>query len=141
MQSSFSSTQPGQHQLDWLDRALSSSKAHWRIVVGHHPVFSGGRHGSTPSLVTELKPLLDRHKVQVYLNGHDHDLQHIVTDGVHYVTSGAGAKTRPTSPIQGTMFAAAELGFLSVKLSAEWLSIDFVTTDGAVVHSATISVT
>jgi len=31
-----------------VESALSQSTARWKIVVGHHPVFSGGRdHGST----------------------------------------------------------------------------------------------
>lgn len=127
-------------QLYWLDRALEASTARWRIVVGHHPVFSGGRHGNTPSLVARLKPLLDRHKVQIYLNGHDHDLQHIVVDGIHYLTSGAGASARRSGNIAGTQFAAAKLGFLSIRLSPEKAALSFLDTGGNALHAAEIPV-
>ena len=30
--------------------------------------------------------------VDMYFNGHDHILQHIVRDGIHYIGSGAGAR-------------------------------------------------
>ncbi len=47
-------------QLSWLMTVLAESKATWKIVVGHHPVFSAGPHGKTPTLITALKPLFDR---------------------------------------------------------------------------------
>ena len=127
-----------QVQLDWLDTALSASTARWRIVVGHHPVFSGGRHGTSAPLVRRLKPLLDRHKVHAYFNGHDHDMQHIVVDGVHYLTTGSGSKTRSTQAIAGTLFAASALGFMDVEATDEALTFAFVDDSGAVVHRAAI---
>lgn len=127
-------------QLYWLDRALATSPARWRIVVGHHPVFSGGMHGNTPGLVARLKPLLDRHKVQVYLNGHDHDLQHIVFGGVHYLTSGGGASARRSGNIAGTLFAAAKLGFLSIRLTPAKMSLSILDTGGNALHAAEIPV-
>lgn len=44
----------------WQDlrTQLQASSATWRIVVGHHPVFSTGEHGSTPELVEHILPLL-----------------------------------------------------------------------------------
>ena len=35
--------------------------------------------------------MLEEHGVRVYLNGHDHDFQHIAVDGVNYITCGGGA--------------------------------------------------
>jgi tartrate-resistant acid phosphatase type 5 len=134
------SAETDQIQFDWLDSMLTQSRAQWRIVVGHHPVFSGGHHGGTPALVDRLKPLLDRHKVQVYLSGHDHDMQHILVDGVHYLVSGSGSKTRSTGKIDSTLFAASELGFLNGTLISGRLEVRFIGIDGAVLHSAAIAV-
>jgi acid phosphatase len=133
------STETDQIQFDWLNRMLTQSKAQWRIVVGHHPVFSGGHHGGTPALVARLKPLLDLHKVQVYLGGHDHDMQHILVDGVHYLIAGSGSKTRSTGKIDGTLFAASELGFLRARLLADRMEINFIGVDGVTAHAATIA--
>ena len=32
-------------QLEWLDRELGRSKARWKIVYAHHPIYSYGLHG------------------------------------------------------------------------------------------------
>lgn len=61
----------------WLEDTLQKSTADWLFVCGHHPVYSAGRHGPTPRLVTQLRPLLEKYKVAAYLCGHDHNLQHI----------------------------------------------------------------
>lgn len=129
----------GNGQLLWLKQMLHNSTAHWKIVIGHHPVFSGGsKHGTKEALVECLKPLLDRYGVQVYLNGHDHDLQHILIDGVHYLTSGAGSKARPAGKIEGSLFSAGELGFLSATLSSKAMQIDFIDGAGTPLHTAII---
>lgn len=42
-------------QLDWLDAELGRSRAAWKLVVGHHPVHSGGsQHGDTPALLAKV---------------------------------------------------------------------------------------
>jgi acid phosphatase len=90
-------------------------------------------------LVNHLKPLLERYRVQVYLNGHSHALEHIVVGGVHYVTSGAGAKPRPARAIAGTRFVAGErLGFAIARVAADTVAIEFVDEFGAVLYGATI---
>ncbi len=126
-------------QVSWLDQALSASKAHWKIVVGHHPVFSGGHHGSEPAMIELIKPLLDRHGVHVYLNGHDHSMQHIVVDGVHYLTAGTGCKSNDAAAISGTVFARNSLGFLKAGLSAAAMHIEFVDESGRTLHAADIA--
>ncbi|MEP9385782.1 tartrate-resistant acid phosphatase type 5 family protein [Mesorhizobium sp. KR9-304] len=125
-------------QMAWLEAGLSASAAEWKIVVGHHPVFSGGDHGPTEGLVRDLKPLMDRHGVQVYLNGHDHDLQHIVVDGVSYITCGGGAKPRDVKAVSGSLFARSELGFLAATVTKTAFHFSFVGTDGQPMYKAMI---
>jgi tartrate-resistant acid phosphatase type 5 len=117
-------------QVVWLEQALATSRARWKIVVGHHPVFSGGKHGSTAVLVKLLTPLFKRYGVNVYLNGHDHDLQHVLVDGVHYLTSGAAASPRPAGGTSGTLFASSEPGFLRARLSPTDMQIEFIGANG-----------
>ena len=60
---------------------VENSKADWIIVFGHHPVLSSGKHGSGSSTVTmynDYRALMLRHKVAIYVCGHDHALEHIV---------------------------------------------------------------
>jgi hypothetical protein len=64
-----------------LERRLRASRAAWRVVVGHHPVFSLGSHcegqvdGSDCAQMAWLAPVLREHGVAAYLAGHEHDLQ------------------------------------------------------------------
>lgn len=129
-------------QMQWLEQALAASNARWKLVVGHHPVFSGGeRHGSTPELVRLVQPLLERYSVKAYLNGHDHNLQHIVVNGIHYLTSGAGSKPRSTGKITGTLFSSREPGFLRTSLSPADMNIAFISASGQALHTATVELT
>lgn len=125
-------------QLDWLDAMLAASAASWKIVVGHHPIYSGGRHGNTRALVDALLPILKRHDVQVYINGHNHNLEHIERGGIHFLTSGAGAAPRQAKAVRGTRFVAESLGFLSATLTAEELRIAFIDDTGAVLHGSSV---
>ena len=38
---------------------LQASDARWKVVVGHHPVFSTGEHGSTSELMKHILPVLE----------------------------------------------------------------------------------
>ncbi|XP_038906953.1 purple acid phosphatase 3-like isoform X2 [Benincasa hispida] len=60
-----------------LDSSIKDSNAKWKIVVGHHTLKSAGTHGDTQELLHHLLPILEENKVDFYLNGHDHCLQHI----------------------------------------------------------------
>lgn len=132
-------TQDVEAQTRWLDRELGASSATWKLVIGHHTLRSGGSaHGETPEVVALIEPLLKKHRVQAYINGHDHDLQHIRRDGIDYVCTGAGSETRPVNKVQGTLFCAARSGFSSFTSSAESLDLAFVDFTGAKLYQSTI---
>ena len=104
-------TQDVEAQLAWLDQELARSQAPWKIVFGHHTIYSGGSaHGNTVELVAQVMPLLERHGVQVYINGHEHDLQHIRVRAVDYICAGAGSETRPTGLISGLAIRVGPVG-------------------------------
>lgn len=122
-------------QLDWLDRSLAASAAPWKIVVGHHPVFSGGRHGDSTFLGKRLKPILDRHGVSMYLCGHDHHLEALRSEQVAYFVSGSGSRSRPPKPHPKSLFASPVPGFLLVELAATGGTASFFDKDAALVYS------
>jgi tartrate-resistant acid phosphatase type 5 len=129
----------GNRQMRWLEKALAESTARWKIVIGHHAVFSGGRHGNTPALERALPPLFERYGVQAYFNGHDHHLEHSVFEGRHYFTSGAGAKPRPAKATRLTKFIhPGALGFLTAKLDASALQVTFHDVEGKPLHHAVV---
>merc|ERR550514_1782985 len=80
-----------QEQYEWLERKMNASTADFLIVAAHYPVYSIGSHGPTKQLIDNVKPLLEKYGAH-YMNGHDHDSEHIREDGsaVNYITAGAG---------------------------------------------------
>ena len=132
-------TQDVPAQLRWLDQQLGESTAAWKLVVGHHTLHSGGSgHGDTPEVVMLIEPLLKKHQVQAYINGHDHDLQHIRRGGVDYICCGAGSEVRPVQRVAGTLFCAARSGFAAMRSDADSLSLEFRDFTGASLYRARI---
>jgi hypothetical protein len=81
-------------QMEWLSTALASSPAPWQVLVFHHPVYSCGKHGSTPRVQHELLPVVASQGVDLVVNGHDHDYQRFPpVNGTTYVVSGGGGAT------------------------------------------------
>lgn len=125
-------------QYAWLERELARSTATWKIVIGHHPVVSGGSHGGAPALAEKLQPLLERHGVVAYICGHDHALEHIVVHDVNYFVVGAGAESTKVHAIAGTRAAFAKLGFMTVALTHDVMTVSFVGVSGEELYNATV---
>jgi len=87
-----------QEQWKWLEEELAKSKADYLFVVGHYPIYTTSER-PIKCLAKKLDPLLRKHKVNAYMSGHDHNLQHHYDDGtksgakMHYIVSGAGSRT------------------------------------------------
>jgi acid phosphatase len=132
-------TQDVPAQLAWLDVQLAKSNAPWKLVVGHHTIYSGGSgHGDTPETKELIEPLLEKHRVQAYIHGHDHDLQHIRRGGIDYVCCGAGSEVRPVQAVDGTLFCQARSGFAAFHSEPAALTFEFRDYDGKILHQAAI---
>lgn len=129
-----------EQQMSWLERELAASRAAWKIVVGHHPVYSGGSHGRSRRLAKRLLPLFKRYGVQVYLSGHNHNLEHLAKGGTHYLVSGAGSQPTRVRTLAKTRFATAQLGFLAVRLAPDSMNIEFIDQQGAPLYKAALPV-
>lgn len=94
-------------QAEWLEEALASSPARWKIVIGHHPIWSaaGSKYRQAAMMRRLILPALCRH-ADLYLAGHEHTLE-VYTDAckdvpeargrppLGEVVSGAAGKQRP----------------------------------------------
>ena len=82
-------------QLVWLEAELRKPrKTPFLAVLAHHPVYSNGPHGDHPVLVRDWDPLFRRYGVDVYMAGHDHDLQALHFEDhptTHFLSGGGGA--------------------------------------------------
>lgn len=82
-------------QRRWLEAALKASKAPWKIITLHRPLYSSGLHGGARSLRQALEPLLTQYRVSLVLAGHEHSYERLEAQGiVHIVTGGGGAWLR-----------------------------------------------
>ena len=119
-------------QVAWLDTALGASTADWKIVVGHHPIWAGdnafaGRegHAGSPELVAKLDPILARHGVRLYLNGHDHELRHTRRGAIHYVCTGAGSQMEPVCLADGADLCSLHSGFVACAATRQTLQVAY----------------
>ena len=130
------SSQDSARQKRWIEGMLEGNSNTWEIVVGHHPMYSGGkRRFSTDDMKKNLEPTLKRFNVDAYFCGHEHDVQHIFPeDGVNQVISGAGSDIRETGYHPGSLFSMAEHGFVIVSLLPDRGLMQIVDGKGEVVY-------
>lgn len=131
-------------QLRWLENELSnkSKEIKWVIVVGHHPLYSGGIRKTaqeTEDIRKVFEPIFQKYKVDAYLTGHEHDLQVIQPKGMHTVQfiSGAGSAIRPSGEREGTKFAVSDGGFMSFSLTEKEMAVQVINGKGAVLYHQT----
>ena len=135
-------------QLAWFERELAASKARWKIVAAHFPIYSAGvlvvgqlAYRDVTTMQNFIQPLLEKHGVQVYLSGHFHNFQHLKDGGpVDYFIVGSGFLKVPAGPkhrfsefIQGDT-----AGFSAVIVKRDTMEIRFVDEDGKVFYKTEV---
>ncbi|WP_400261372.1 metallophosphoesterase [Sphingobacterium sp. SG20118] len=120
-------------QKKWLIESLSDTDPNikWKIVVGHHPLYSGGKRKEskdTKAFEAKFAGIFDQYGVQAYICGHEHDLQ-VIRPKNRFTTqflTGAGSEVRPTGQRDGTLFAAAEPGFMAFTIAGDTLLVQTI---------------
>jgi tartrate-resistant acid phosphatase type 5 len=125
-------------QVAWLEQELAKSTAAWKIVVGHHQLYTAAAHHDYKEMIEPFRPLFDRYGVQTYFNGHEHNLAHVRQGNVHYLTCGAGSLISPVDQTPWSLFASDHHGFMTVRLEADTLGIAFVDDFGTQIYQASI---
>ena len=123
-------------QMKWLANELAS-KEQWKLVFGHHPVYSASdKHGNTAEMIQRVKPLLEKYNAQFYFCGHDHDFQHLREKGknVDYVVTGTGGEPRPSSKNELSLFSNSTAGFSEVTFHADSIRVVFMGANGVPQH-------
>jgi len=129
------STQDTTAQKAWLERVLGESKAKWKFVSGHHPLYSGGKRIlETGDVRSSFEQIFERHKVDAYFAGHEHDLQHNVAKTVHHFVSGAGSEIRPTGKADFTRFGESVQGFMCFSVTSSQVLVQVVDFKGNVIY-------
>ncbi|CAN0876803.1 Purple acid phosphatase 8 [Linum grandiflorum] len=123
-----------------LDSGLRASNARWKIVVGHHTIKSAGHHGNTVELEAQLLPVLEANNVDLYVNGHDHCLEHISSSRtrLQFLTSGAGSKAwkgdiRSWNADEMKLYYDGQ-GFMTLQISPDDVGVVYYDINGNVLH-------
>ena len=133
-------------QLQWLSDTLSKAtdEVKWKIVIGHHPYYTVGPRITNYDTLTMRKAfekLFNDHKVDIYLSGHEHSLQHIKPDGyTHQFISGAGSElTNVTAGVANCRFQASEHGFMYFAMDANRLNVRAINLEGKVLYQTELT--
>jgi len=115
----------------WLSADLG-----WKIVFGHHPSLSNGPHGNATSDSPLFANFFDAEvlgKVDLYLSGHDHDLQVLEPIGLKplLVVAGGGGATLTALPgSNSALFQKSTFGFADVAYDLHTLTVTLFDADG-----------
>jgi hypothetical protein len=137
-------TQDSTKQKKWIAKELNTTDPNikWKIVVGHHPMFSGGGRTDgydTKAIRRSLKPLFDKYGVDIYIAGHEHNLQHLIagTKTQHFISGSASEKT-PVHITPETKMVASEYGFMVFSVTARQVLVQTIDAEGKIIYSTTI---
>ncbi|SFT67092.1 Calcineurin-like phosphoesterase [Algoriphagus locisalis] len=56
----------------WLEKVLAENTQKWTIITFHHPIYSSGTGRDNKEFREAFKPIFDKYKVDLVLQGHDH---------------------------------------------------------------------
>lgn len=132
-------------QAAWLDGVLGASDAAWKVVTMHHPLFEIVERRYDDGAAERraaLLPVLERHGVDLVLQGHDHSYGRGATFdaprtpsagrrgdlGTIFVTSSAGAKMYETNDAGWQPFA--EQGAVLERVAENTPFFQVVSVDG-----------
>ena len=130
-----------QRQISWLRSVLARSTAPWKVVVGHHPIYSSGLYGNDRGLQARLVALLRQHGVQLYINGHEHNYERSVPiDGITYlVVGGGGAALRPVIATAQTARCASVFSFAELEAGPRELRVSAWDKTGRLIDQGVIA--
>jgi hypothetical protein len=83
--------------------------------------------------MTALGPLLEKYHVSAGFFGHDHNYQHYLKNGIHYVTTGGGGAPLydvDTPPAGITQKVASIENFVTVSVNKDIAHVKAIAIDG-----------
>lgn len=124
----------------------ANAGARWKMLMSHQPMFSSGtRHGSNLSLRAAWQPIVDKHHLDLVLNGHEHQYEISKpvkgdaldsTGTVYVVAGGAGAELYGFgTPGFWTDFMESTHMATVIRVRRDMLTLDSFRADGSMVNT------
>ena len=127
-------------QNGWIESGLRNSSADWKLVIGHHPLYTCGVRKNQPQYMRKFEGLFNETHVDAYFCGHEHDLQVHKPEGsvTYFVSGGGGSKRAIQTPFAFTHFAKSSLGFMVVEITSGKMTVTSYNENGQVLHVESI---
>ncbi len=97
-------------QTEWLDKVLAENKSQWVICTFHHPIFSTAKDRDNAKLRAAWKPVLDKYKVDLVLQGHDHTYGRTGLDTPLVTTGNVSTGVNKVDAQTGTVYVVSVSG-------------------------------
>lgn len=132
---------PLSEQALWLQADLAASRARCTVAYFHHPLFSAGPSGASPSMRTFWRMLYDA-GVELVLNGHEHYYERLAPQdpdgrpdaarGIRQFTVGTGGAFLydPLGRASSSEWQVKAFGVLKLTLRSDGYDWDFIPVSG-----------
>ena len=123
----------------WLEDDLAQNQnAEFRFVVAHHPPITAvAKRQNDNQHMKALMPMFEKYKVTAGIFGHDHNYQHYLKNGVHYITTGGGGAPLydvDTPPPGITKKVVSTENFVVFKVDGKKLRIEAFEPNGETIE-------
>ncbi len=128
-------------QRRWLAAEMKKPlRAQWLWIVSHYPVVSDSKKDRSQErehLLGEWNDALRDDRVSLYLAGHDHNLQHLRSEGfkADFIVSGGGGASRYEVKESPRCFSMHTRGFNHIHVTEDKLTVQFINPDGKLLHA------
>jgi len=127
-------------QKQWLEAELQSiPKQDWTVVLTHAFFYASGYQyrgvlwADNTKAIDELVPMFESYDVDMVFSGHNHQMEHLSTNGIEYFIAGAfGCHLDPDRDFtsEGSMWYNNEThGYLDLTMSATNATVTFLDVD------------
>ncbi len=130
--------------IEFISQTLSNIAHDWSFIISHYPIYMASHVNPPINYIIEqyFIPLFQKYKVDFYLSGHDHDLEHFKKQNIptHFIISGTGSRKPDKFNTESESFLRKShvsilgfwkmLGFVSVTIREDKSRVDFVSEHG-----------
>jgi hypothetical protein len=148
----------GTAQYVWLQNELKCNNSEWTFVYFHQPPWSNGWDVSyyipfTPfymyqgnvDMRTSIVPLFEQYHVDVVLNGHTHNYERGIYNGVRYFIAGGGGASTPDTHTNSNspdiQFELSSNNFMQWTIRHDGIHYEAYDLTGAIIDSASFGKT
>jgi acid phosphatase len=125
------------------DNQLERARKHlcdkngWKVLFAHHPIYSTGKEGNLDKekrLEKNLLPFIKECKIDFFVTGHEHFLEHISSEHFQQIISGSASQLRTATKSlyrNGTVqkFKDVTLGYIRLNINESKAIFRYFNTD------------